>query len=592
MIRSKMPAFLGGVSSAEFGGHADRLEIFKTLTPWSRIKVDWQTPRDFCILAILRIGFSALPDRTSSFENSCYNCVKFQTGHPRLEIASLPCRISRLICSLLSIVISRRTRLRATFIEKSLYQEPDRHNLAGQRILDLLMPANLTFEQLRQDVSDGKIDTVLTCIVDMQGRLMGKRFHAAHFIDGAYEETHGCDYLLATDLEMIPVPGFAAASWEKGYGDYTHKPDLTTLRRVPWLEGTAMVMCDVLDHHTHAEVPHAPRTVLKRQIARARALGFSPMMATELEFFLFEESFDALHDRRYADLRTLGRYNADYALQLTSKEEDVMRAIRNGLYGAGIPVENSKGEAEAGQEEINIRYSDALDTADMHAIVKTACKEIANEQGRAVTFMAKYADGKAGSSSHIHQSLFKDGEPAFFDDSADHCMSQTMRSYLAGLITHAAPCTAFLAPYINSYKRFTEGLFAPTRAVWSTDNRTAGFRVCAPGTKAVRAECRIGGADLNPYMALAGQLAAGLDGIEKGLELEAEIRGDIYQAEKARHIPHSLRDAADALDKSAMLRAAMGDEVIDHYVHAARWEIESLDRAVTDWDVMRGFERA
>jgi glutamine synthetase len=316
------------------------------------------------------------------------------------------------------------------------------------------------------------------------------------------------------------------------------------------------------------------------------------MMATELEFFLFEHGYDALRDRGYTGLQTLGRFNADYALQLTAKEETVMRAIRNGLYGAGVPVENSKGEAEAGQEELNIRYSDALDTADMHSIVKSACKEIAHDHGRAVTFMAKYADGRAGSSAHIHQSLLKDGAPAFFDPEAEHGMSATMRAYLAGLLAHTEATTALLAPYVNSYKRFTERLFAPTRAVWSTDNRTAGYRVCGAGTKGVRAECRIGGADLNPYLALAGQIAAGLDGIEKGLALEPETTGDVYEAEGAREIPRTLREAADALDGSAMLRAAMGDDVVDHYVRAARWEVEASDRAVTDWDVMRGFERA
>ncbi|RDC72559.1 glutamine synthetase [Rhodovulum sp. 12E13] len=454
------------------------------------------------------------------------------------------------------------------------------------------MPANLTFEALQGAVATGEIDTVLTCIADMQGRLMGKRFHAAHFVDGGHDETHGCDYLLATDIEMVTVPGYAASSWERGYGDYVHKPDLATLRLVPWLPGTAMVMCDVLDHHTHEEVPHAPRAVLKRQVARAREMGFDAMFATELEFFLFEKSFDALWDEGYRELQTLGRYNLDYAIMGTTKEETVMRAIRNGLYGAGIPVENSKGEAEAGQEEINVRYSDALDTADMHAIVKTGCKEIANAHGRACTFMAKYATDRAGSSSHVHQSLWKGGTPAFFDPDAPHGMSATMKSYLAGLLEHAAATTCFLAPYVNSYKRFTEGLFAPTKAVWSTDNRTAGYRVCGEGTKAVRVECRVGGADLNPYLALAGQLAAGLDGIERGLELEPELSGDMYQAQDAREVPRTLRDAAEAMAGSAMLRAAMGDEVIDHYHRAALWEISEADRVVTDWDVKRGFERA
>ncbi|MEM1430006.1 MAG: glutamine synthetase family protein [Pseudomonadota bacterium] len=453
------------------------------------------------------------------------------------------------------------------------------------------MPANLTFETLKDAVASGEIDTVLTCIVDMQGRLMGKRFHAAHFLDGGYEETHGCDYLLATDIEMYTVPGFKASSWEAGYGDYTHKPDLSTLRRVPWIPGTAMVMCDVIDHHTHAEVPHAPRSVLKAQIARARALGFEPMMATELEFFLFDKPYDQLWDEGYRDLQTLGRYNLDYAIMGTSKEEEVMRAIRNGLYGAGIPVENSKGEAEAGQEEINVKYSDALDTADMHAIVKNGCKEIAHRHGRGLTFMAKYATDRAGSSSHVHQSLWTEGAPAFFDAAATHGMSQTMRHYLAGLLTHASEVTYFLAPYVNSYKRFCVGMFAPTKAVWSTDNRTAGYRICGPGTKAVRVECRVGGADLNPHLALAAQLAAGLDGIERKLALEPEMTGDMYGAE-AREIPKTLREAATAMHGSSMLRAAFGDDVVDHYTNAAHWEIAELDRVVTDWEVKRGFERA
>lgn len=454
------------------------------------------------------------------------------------------------------------------------------------------MPANLTFDALKAAVDAGEIDTVLTCIIDMQGRLMGKRFHAAHFVNGGYEETHGCNYLLATDLEMTTVQGYRATSWEKGYGDYVHKPDLATLRRVPWLPGTAMVMCDVLDHHTHEEVPHSPRAILKRQIARARALGFEPIMATELEFFLFEKGFDQLFDEGYRDLQTYARYNIDYSIMGTSKEEDVMRAIRNGLYGAGIPVENSKGEAEAGQEEVNIRYSDALDTADNHSIVKNACKEIAHQHGRSLTFLAKYATDRAGSSSHIHQSLWKDGKPLFLDESDAHGMSQTMKHYIAGLLAHATDVTYFLAPYVNSYKRFCVGLFAPTKAVWSTDNRTAGYRVCGAGTKGVRVECRVGGSDLNPYLALAAQLAAGLDGIERELPLEPEHSGDMYQAAGVREIPKTLRDAATALHGSAMLRAAFGDEVVDHYHRAALWEISEQDRVVTDWDVKRGFERA
>ncbi|MCR8725106.1 glutamine synthetase family protein [Frigidibacter sp. ROC022] len=454
------------------------------------------------------------------------------------------------------------------------------------------MPANLTFDALQAAVDAGEIDTVLTCIVDMQGRLMGKRFHARHFVDGGYEETHGCNYLLATDLEMATVQGYKATSWEAGYGDYVHKPDLSTLRLVPWLPGTAMVMCDVLDHHTHAEIPHSPRTVLKTQVARAKALGFDVMMATELEFMLFTESYDTLNDRGYTGLQTLSRYNIDYSILGTTKEEGMMRALRNGLYGAGIPVENSKGEAEAGQEEINIKYSDAMDTADMHVIVKNAVKEIAHSHGLAATFMAKYATDRAGSSSHIHQSLWQDGKPAFLDKDAPHGMSALMRSYVAGLLRHADATTAFLAPYINSYKRFTTGMFAPTKAVWSTDNRTAGYRVCGEGTKGVRIECRVGGADLNPYLAMAAQLAAGLDGIENGLELEPELSGDMYGHEGIREVPKTLRAAAEALAGSEMLRKAFGPDVVDHYHHAALWEIAENDRVVTDWDVKRGFERA
>lgn len=453
------------------------------------------------------------------------------------------------------------------------------------------MPANLTFDALKKAVAAGEIDTVLTCIIDMQGRLQGKRFHARHFIDSAWTETHCCNYLLATDLEMATVQGYRATSWETGYGDYTMKPDLSTLRRIPWLEATALVLCDVLDHHGNP-VPHSPREVLKRQIARAEAMGLKPMMATELEFFLFEADYDTLFDEDYRRLRTLGRYNLDYSINGTTKEEGLMRAIRNGLYGAGILVENSKGEAEAGQEELNVRYSDALDTADMHSLVKMGVKDIAHGQGRAATFMAKYATDRAGSSSHIHQSMWRDGKNAFLDEGADHGMSPLMRHYIAGQLAFAREITYFLAPYVNSYKRFTEGLFAPTKAVWSLDNRTAGFRVCGEGTKALRVECRIGGADLNPYLAMAALLAAGLEGVEQMLDLEPATSGDVYQAGQVRAIPGTLVEAAEMLWDSEMLTRAFGAEVVEHYYRAARWEIEEQRRIVTDWEVRRGFERA
>ena len=454
------------------------------------------------------------------------------------------------------------------------------------------MPGNLSFETLKTEVTEGKIDTVIAAQIDMQGRLMGKRFHARHFIDDAWQETHGCNYLLATDMEMFTVEGYSATSWAKGYGDYIMKPDLTTLRRVPWLEGTALVLCDTLDHHHHEPVPHAPRNVLRHQLQRLENLGYRCMAATELEFFLFQESYETLAASGYHAITPISPYNEDYHIFQTTKEERVMRAIRNGLFGAGIPVENSKGEADPGQEEINIRYSDALDTADNHSITKNACKEIAWAQGHGLTFMAKWHHDAAGSSSHIHQSLVSlDGTPVFHDPSAPMGMSRLMRHYLAGLLAHAADCTFFLAPYVNSYKRYIEATFAPTKMVWSMDNRTAGFRVCGEGTKAIRVENRIGGADLNPYLALASQIAAGIAGIEQQLEPADAFNGDAYSAADIPTIPNTLRAATKTLDESAMLRQAMGDAVIDHYVHAARWEQEDFDRKVTDYEIRRGFER-
>ncbi len=455
------------------------------------------------------------------------------------------------------------------------------------------MAGALTFDELKQAVADGEIDTVLAVQVDMQGRLMGKRFHANFFIDSAHEETHSCNYLLATDMEMNTVEGFKSTSWATGYGDYVMKPDLSTLRRIPWLEGTALVICDVLDHHTHEDVPHSPRAVLKKQVARLEAMGMKAFMASELEFFLFQESYEALRERNLSAPRTVSAYNEDYHIFQTTKEEDVMRALRNGLEGADIPVENSKGEADAGQEEINVRYADALTMADRHALIKNAAKEIAWSKGRSLTFMAKYSTSAAGNSSHIHQSLRDmDDKPIFFDPSAEHGMSAIMRHYMAGLLHHASDITCFLAPYINSYKRFAAGTFAPTKAIWSMDNRTAGYRVCGADTKSVRVECRVGGADLNPYLAMAALLAAGMDGIEQKRELEPAFVGDAYQGGDVREIPTTLRAATAALDGSTMLRSAFGDDVIDHYVHAARWEQAEADREVTDWDVKRGFERA
>ncbi|MDC0948505.1 glutamine synthetase family protein [Gammaproteobacteria bacterium] len=456
------------------------------------------------------------------------------------------------------------------------------------------MNAPLSLEQLTKAVGDGEIDTVIVAQTDMQGRLMGKRFHAQHFLDSAIEETHACNYLLTVDMEMEPVPGYQSASWQQGYGDYVMKPDLTTLRRIPWLEGTALVLCDVLDHHSREPIVISPRAVLKRQLERLNPMGFAVNMASELEFYLFQQSYQEAQVQGYRGLTPVSAYNEDYHIFQTTKEEGVMRAIRNGLFGAGIPVENSKGEAWAGQEEINVRYSDALTAADNHVITKTGVKEIAWSKGQAATFMAKYDDEAAGSSSHVHQSLWSiDGKtPCFLDADGEYGMSQTMRHYLAGLLTHAAEFTAFLAPNINSYKRFQAGTFAPNKAVWSQDNRTAGYRICGAGTRGIRIECRVGGADLNPYLAFACQIAAGIAGIENRLPLEPELKGDAYAADNVQQIPSTLREAAVSLKGSAMLRAAMGDAVVDHYVHAAEWEQREHDRRVTDWEIARGFERS
>ncbi|MCY6382311.1 glutamine synthetase family protein [Hoeflea prorocentri] len=454
------------------------------------------------------------------------------------------------------------------------------------------MSGPLSFEELKELAANGSIDTVLVCLVDMQGRLMGKRFHISSFLENGFEETHCCNYLLATDLEMATPEGYAAASWREGYGDYVMKPDLSTLRLMPWLEGTAMVLCDVLDHHTHEPVPHAPRQILKEQIKRAEDAGLTPMMATELEFFLFEKPLDELRREGYRDLTPISGYNEDYHILQTTKEEHVMRPLRNHLAAAGIPVENSKGEAEAGQEELNIRYSNALACADHHTIAKHATKEIAWQQGRSATFLPKWHHDRVGSASHVHMSLWADGRNVFHDADGEHGMSATMKNFLAGLIAYASDCTWFFAPYINSYKRFAKGTFAPTKSAWSVDNRTAGFRLCGADTSAVRVECRIPGSDMNPYLAQAALIAAGLRGIEEKLELVPAATGDMYGNESVPDIPSTLRAATQSLRDSKMLREAMGDYVVEHYTRCAEWEQEEFDRIVTDWEIARGFEKA
>lgn len=455
------------------------------------------------------------------------------------------------------------------------------------------MTGNLTFDALKQAVANDEIDTVLVCFSDMQGRLVGKRFYAQFFVESAYDETHGCSYLLADDIDMEPVAGYEAASWDQGYGDFIIKPDLSTIRLAPWLEKTAMVLCDILDHHDHTDLAHSPRAILKKQLKRLEERGYRAYFASELEFYLFDETYKSARDKYWKEMDTSSPYIQDYMIHLTSKEETVLRAMRNNLAKAGIPVENSKGEAGAGQQELNVRYAEGLDMADRHVIMKNAMKEIAEAHGKCITFMAKYDYNKAGSSSHIHNSLWSaDGSKSlFYDPEAPYTMTPLMRSWVAGQLKYAADYTYFLAPFVNSYKRFQAGTFAPTKITWSQDNRTAGFRLCGEGTKAIRIECRIGGSDLNPYLAFAVLIAAGLRGIDENLELEEPFVGDAYAAVKLKEIPYTLRDAVATLKNSAFLKEALGEKVLNHYVHTADWEQVEYDRRVTDWELHRGFER-
>ncbi|MEX3937757.1 glutamine synthetase family protein [Paraburkholderia phymatum] len=450
----------------------------------------------------------------------------------------------------------------------------------------------LKFDALKQAIASGVIDTVLVCMVDMQGRLIGKRFHGDFFVKSGYLETHACNYLLANDMEMEPVAGYASASWAAGYGDFVLKPDLSTLRRLPWLEGTALVICDVLDQ-SGQPVAHSPRQILQKQLNRLTERGMSACFASELEFYLFNETYEETSVKKYRDLTTCGTYSHDYHILSTTRQESVMRPIRNGLHEAGIAIECSKGEWGAGQGEINVHYADPLMMADQHTLIKHGSKEIASQQKKAITYMAKWNYGLAGSSCHIHSSLWTlEGTPLFFEKSSPYGMSDLMRYYLAGLLRYSRDITLFLAPYVNSYKRFQKGSFAPTRTVWSPDNRTAGFRVCGEGSNAVRVECRIGGADLNPYLAFAGLIAAGLAGIDHKLELPGPLIGDAYLDGELPEIPKTLREAITAASNSTWLREVFGDTVINHYVHAAQWEQLEYDRRITDWELTRGFERS
>ncbi|MGI8804960.1 MAG: glutamine synthetase family protein [Thermoleophilaceae bacterium] len=441
----------------------------------------------------------------------------------------------------------------------------------------------MTLDELRSAASDGAIDTVLLAIADMEGRLQGKRLTTSHFLDNVVEHAaEGCNYLLAVDVDMETVEGYAMASWSRGYGDFVMRPDLDTLRPVPWQEGTALVMADV-GWEDGSDVVASPRQILRRQLARLAERGMRASAGTELEFIVFRDSYEDAWRKGYRDLEPANLYNVDYSLLGTARIEPLIRRIRNSMQAAGMAVENSKGECNFGQHEINFRYGGALQAADDHAIYKNGAKEIAAQEGMAITFMAKFNELE-GNSCHIHLSLaHEDGSPVFSND------RQTFERFVAGQLACLRELTLMFAPQVNSYKRFTPGSFAPTAIAWGEDNRTCSMRVVGHGP-ALRVENRMPGADVNPYLALSAMVAAGLHGIDAELELEPAFEGNAYESDKP-HVPRTLREARDAFAESALAREALGDEVVDHYLNRARVELDAYEATVTDWERFRGFER-
>ncbi len=441
----------------------------------------------------------------------------------------------------------------------------------------------MTLETLTEQVDRGEIDTVLLALTDMQGRLQGKRMTARHFLDEVVEHAaEGCNYLLAVDVEMNPVEGYEMSSWERGYGDFVMRPDLSTLSSAPWLPGTVLCLSD-LAWSDGSDVVASPRQVLRGQLARLRDRGLGANASTELEFLVFRDTYEQAWAKAYRDLQPANLYNIDYSLLGTSRVEPLIRRIRNDMEAAGLAVENSKGECNLGQHEINFRYEEALRAADQHTIYKNAAKEIAAQEGMSISFMAKF-NQREGSSCHIHFSLADDHGPLFERDRT------TFESFLAGQLEALRELTLLLAPNVNSYKRFAEGSFAPTTVAWAHDNRTCALRVVGEGPS-LRFENRAGGSDLNPYLALSAIVAAGLHGIESGLALEPEFRGNAYRATDKPRLPATLRDARDLFATSEIARRAFGEELVRHYVHAADVELSSFESAVTDWERVRGFER-
>src|SRR5499426_907491 len=454
------------------------------------------------------------------------------------------------------------------------------------------MPGRLDLRSLEALVRGGEIDTVLTVFPDGYGRLMGKRVVARHFLEHvAGDGVHACIYLFTVDMEMEPVPGFKLTSWERGYGDMKMTPDLATLRRIPWLPKTALVFCDVYTEEGEP-IEEAPRWVLKRQVARAAAQGYVVKTAAELELYCFRESFEEARAKRYQNLTPVSDYLEDYHILQTTKEEPLVRAIRNGMEGADVPVETSKGEWGRGQEEINLVYAEALEMADRTVLYKHGAKEIAHLQGCSLTFMAKYDMAAAGSSFHLHSSLWdRSGRKPLFAGGKNHRQAPPLFGHwLAGQMAMARELAYFYAPGVNSYKRYQAGSFAPTRIAAGWDNRTCGFRLCGEGAS-FRVENRIPGADANPYLAFAATIAAGLHGVTRKLAPPKLYAGNAYEDATLAQVPKTLRESLDELERSRVAREAFGDKVVEHYLHHGRLEQQAFDQAVTDWELIRHFER-